>query len=100
MLLYATRPVGAVVGHCVAKAVVRASAERLWTVAGAHSAMTAGEFACYLDDAPAPGAIEIVAPHMLSVPLPLRFRPPQSWMWLLSEERLHVELLHSVTTEA
>ncbi len=100
MLLYATRPIGAVVGHCVAEAVVRASTDRLWRVVGARSALTEDEFARYVGDAPAPGAIELAAACAITVPVPLRFRPPQSWMWLRGEEPRHLELLQAVTADS
>jgi len=99
MLLYATRPFGAVVGHCVAEGVIRASADELRRIVGNRSAVPANELKLYLQDAAAPGAIEISHPRVTAYPVLLRFRPPQSWMWLRGDDLLHFELLRNVTSE-
>jgi predicted transcriptional regulator len=92
MVVYATSPVGAVVGRCTAVRVVHASAPELWATVGTRSAIEPGEFSRYLDGAASPGAIELECPKPID-PFRLAFRPPQAWMWLRPDDARHAEVL-------
>ncbi len=95
LVLYATAPVGAIVGCTRITRVHHGSPSALWERLGAQSAMRKGEFVSYLAGARAPGALELADIKALS-PQPLGFRAPQSWLWLDVRNPTHVALLSSV----
>lgn len=99
LVLYATAPVGAIVGYAKITRVHRGSPAALWECLGTRSAMRKGEFVSYLAGASAPGALELADIEALS-PQPLGFRAPQSWLWLDVRNPAHLAVLRAVRAPA
>ena len=91
-LLYATAPISSVVAGCTALRTVEGTTASLWARCGESSLVTHDGFYRYLHGAPAPGAIELG--YVIEVPpTVLKWRPPQSWMWLREGVPSHEQLL-------
>lgn len=94
MVIYATGPVGQVIGLCRVDAVSRGPAEKLWERFGPRTALAHQDFLSYLAGSEAT-CLELEEPRTCS-PRRLGFRPPQSWMRLSSENPAHRDLLSAL----
>ncbi len=86
-LIYATLPVGAIVGWFEVDCVERASPTDIWKRWGRSAAVSRAEFEAYYAGASRAVAIVVKSAHALSRPIPLRewghlVRAPQSFVYV------------------
>lgn len=97
-VLYATAPLGHVLGCCRIDAVYRGPAVPMWRRFGPRTGLTRDAFLGYLDGSEAT-CIELSRPRR-TPPAPLSFAPPQSWMRLQPDCPAHLELLRTFSESA
>jgi predicted transcriptional regulator len=96
-LIYASAPLGHVVGEFSVADVLAGSPEEVWAaIGGASSGLPEGGFFAYLRGAKRCAAIAIGAVRRYDPPLPLPFRAPQSYLFLRADDPAHAELLQMV----
>ena len=93
-LIYASTPERRVVGGFVVGRVAAGSAEEVWTaIGGPACGLSEHGFFAYLSGARRCAAVEALRPALLPQPVPLPFRPPQSYQFLREGTPEHREVL-------
>ena len=98
MLIYATLPTGAVVGHVCIERVDRLSVQEIWTRHGGQASISFHDFRRYFDGTDSGCALVLSSPVRFEEPVPLnRLRtklglsPPQSYVILRDGHRDLIE---------
>ena len=91
-IIYAGAPVQRVVGQCRIDSVHRGRGADIWARFGDRTALTRSEFRAYVSGSEVT-CLELKEPSPAVGEIPLRFRPPQSWMRLHPHNPAHRDLL-------
>lgn len=94
-VLYSGPPHSGVLGVCRIDAVHRGDPSDLWQVFGERTALAREDYHAYLQGAEAT-CLVLSGPRRVEKPVPLGFRPPQSWMRLSSALREHRVLIQGI----
>jgi len=92
VIVYSSSPDQRLLGTFEAGQVHEAEPERLWRRVKSQAGITRAAFDSYFDGCLVGYAIEVRNPRRLD-PQPLRFRPPQSYLFLASNRRAHKTVL-------
>jgi predicted transcriptional regulator len=96
VIVYSSSPDQRLLGTFEAGAVRVAPPEELWVLVGERAGVARLAFDAYFAGCELGYAIEVCAPRRLE-PEPLRFRPPQSYLFLQSRSRRHRAVLSWAT---
>jgi predicted transcriptional regulator len=98
MLIYATLPTAAVVGHARIERVDRLAVEDIWLHHGTGASVSSLDFCRYFAGAENGCAVVLTEPTRFAAPVPLdrmraaySLRPPQSYMFLGDDHRDLIE---------
>ena len=90
MIVYATKPIGRIVGEVVVSDVITLPPEELWAITSGRAGITYDKFKDYLDGNELACAYCLEAPMMYSHPITLEMLgiscPPQSFRYLSDKE--------------
>lgn len=92
VVVYSSSPDQRLLGTFEAGAVHEADPAKLWRVVCKSAGVTREAFDAYFDGCEVGYAIEVRSPRRLD-PKPLRFRPPQSYLFLTPARRAHKTVL-------
>jgi predicted transcriptional regulator len=96
VIVYSSSPDQQLLGTFEAGNVHEADPEDLWQLVSKQAGITRKAFDAYFDGCDFGYAIEVCSPKRLS-PKPLRFRPPQSYLFLRPAVRRHRAVLQWAT---
>lgn len=94
-VLYAGPPHSGVLGVCRIDAIHRGAPSDLWQVFGERTGLSRRDYDAYLQGAEAT-CLVLSGPRKVEKPVPLGFRPPQSWMRLSSALPEHRALMQGI----
>jgi predicted transcriptional regulator len=92
VVVYSSSPDQRLLGTFEAGTIHEADPETLWTLVGGEAGIDWRSFAAYFAGCQIAYAIEVRSPQRLA-PEPLRFRPPQSYLFLRHGRRGHRRVL-------
>ncbi len=92
VIVYSSSPDQRLLGTFEAGTIHNADPETLWKLVAAHAGLDHSAFAAYFKGCGVAYAIEVRSPQRLE-PAPLRFRPPQSYLFLRGGRRGHGRVL-------
>ena len=92
VIVYSSSPDQHLLGTFEAGAIHEANPEKLWRLVRGHAGIDRPAFASYFAGCDVAYAIEVRSPQRLE-PTRLRFRPPQSYLFLLGGRRGHRRVL-------
>jgi predicted transcriptional regulator len=101
--IYATRPIGAVIGAAIVERIVRGDPEAIWLRFGHQTGIERSEYDAYFDGAQEAIALMLTQPQRSVRHVAIEhlrhlrqgFHPPQVLMWISCEE---AQSLHRMTT--
>ncbi|HVF04927.1 MAG TPA: ASCH domain-containing protein [Frankiaceae bacterium] len=106
VLLYATQPVGAIVGSCRIGGVRQAASEAMWGDIASSAAVSRGEYDRYLAGRDTVVALFIEDVRPLVAPITLDqmraaapFQPPQTWHFLGADRLAQLTAAHPAAAE-
>lgn len=92
VLLYATKPPGAIIGRCRFTNLISGPRAEVWRAVGAHGCVTRDQFDAYFADRATAHALVIAHPEPAG-PAELPFCAPQSFRYLRPDTQEHGRLL-------
>lgn len=96
VVVYSSSPDQQLLGTFETGTIHEAGLEELWQQVGEKAGITRDAFDAYFEGCDLGYAIEVHSPRRLD-PRPLRFRPPQSYLYLRSGRRGHHSVLRWAT---
>lgn len=96
VVVYSSAPDQQLLGTFESGEIHEAHPERLWKLVSNRAGIARPDFDAYFDGCDVGYAIEVRSPRRLN-PEPLRFRPPQSYLFLYPARRSHRNVLRWAT---
>lgn len=90
MFLYATAPIKKIVGIALVEKVLRGRKEEIWEKTNLQGGISKAEYERYLYDHRDVCAVKINSVWRLSDPVELKFKPPQSYMFLSEAKKFAI----------